>query len=96
MKIEDLIGDDYENICADLNVKNTGRDYKTLAGKMGFTVKEWKKLELNDNPTDVLLSLWGTKSRNTVNKLIQILEAMENDQVADQLRKVLGKISNEQ
>ena len=96
MKIEDLIGDDYEKICADLNVKNTGRDYKTLAGKMGFTVKEWKKLELNDNPTDVLLSLWGTKSRNTVNKLIQILEAMENDQVADQLRKALGKISNEQ
>ena len=76
-------------------MKNPSRDYKTLAGKMEFTVKQMKQLELKDNPTDVLLTLWGTKSGNTVNKLIEILKVMENDQVAKKVEQAVGKISVE-
>ena len=79
----------------ELNVKNFTRDYKTLAGKMEFTVKKIKQLELKGNPTDALLTFWRTKSGNTVNKLIEILKAIENDQVAKTVEQAVGKISIE-
>ena len=76
-------------------MKNSSRDYKTLAGKMEFTVKKIKQLEFKDNPTDALLTFWGTKSGNTVNKLIEILKGMENTRVAKTVEQEVGKISIE-
>ena len=84
VRISELSADDYENICRDLNVRNPGKDYKTLAGKM---------FEVEKNPADALLSNWGTKSGNTVDKLVEILKSMGNDVVAEKLEQALGKIS---
>ena len=93
MRTSELCADDYEDICLYLNVKNPGKDYKTLAGKMGYTVQEVRKFEFKENPADALLSNWETKSGNTVDKLIEILKSMGNDVAAEKLEQALGKIS---
>ena len=93
VRTSELCADDYEDICRDLNVRNPGKDYKTLAGKMGYTIRDVRKFELEKNPTDALLSYREAKSGNTVDKLIEILKSMGNDVVAEKLEQAWGKIS---
>ena len=92
-KIDDLNSEVYDKICDELNIENCGRDYKTLAGRMKYTVKKVKKFEQNKNPSDALLSHWGKKRHNTVIKLIEILKNMGNDAAAEILEKAEGKTS---
>ena len=75
--------EEYNRICDELNIQTFGRDYKTLAGRMGYSVSEVKKFERHENPSDALLSYWGRKRGNTVIKLIQILRNMGNDNAAE-------------
>ena len=93
MKINELCADDYEDICRDLNVRNPGKDYKTLARKMGYTMRDVKKFELENNPADALLSKWETEFGNTVDELTEILKSMGNDVIAEKLEQARGKIS---
>ena len=69
----------YETICKELNKPIHDKDYKALAGHMGYTAGELKKLQLQRDPADALLSHWGTKSDNDVNKLIEFLKKMDRD-----------------
>ena len=69
----------YETICKELNKPIDDKDYKALAGHMGYTAGELKKFQLKRDPADALLSHWATKSDNDVNKLIEILKKMERD-----------------
>ena len=92
-KINDLNLEEYDEICDELNIKNSGRDYKTLAGRMGYSVNEIKKFERHENPSDALLSHWGKKRGNTVIKLIEILKDVGNDAAAQILEKARGKAS---
>ena len=93
VRISELYENDYQNICRYLNVRNSGKDYKELAGKMGYTMQDVKEFDLEKNPTDAILSNWETKSGNTVDKLIEILKSMGNDVAAEKLEQALGKIS---
>ena len=93
LKIGELNINVYQDVCRTLNIPNPGRDYKTLAGELGYNADEVKKFELESNPADAVLSHWGTKVGNTVNKLIRILKGMGNDVVAEKLEQTLGKIS---
>ena len=92
-KINYLNAELYDKICDELNIINCGKDYKTLAGRMGYNVNEVKKFERHENPSDALLSHWGKKRGNTVIKLIEILKNMENDAAAEILEKARGKTS---
>ena len=82
-----------QDVCRKLNIPNPGRDYSTLAGELGYNAEEVKEFEQEKNPAGAVLSHWGTKSGNTVNKLIGILKRMGNDVVAEKLEQTLGKIS---
>ena len=92
-KINDLNAEEYEKICNELNIMNCGRDYKTLAGRMRYSVNEVKNFERHENPSDALLSHWGKQRGNTVIKLIEILKDMGNDAAAEILEKTRGKTS---
>ena len=93
LKIEKLNINVYQDVCCKLNIPNSGRDYKTLAGELGYNTEKVKEFEQEKNPAGAVLSHWGTKSGNTVNKLIGILKRMGNDVVAEKLERALGKMS---
>ena len=93
LKIEKLNINVYQDVCRKLNIPNPGRDYKTLAGELGYNTEKVKEFELEKNPAGAVLSHWGTKTGNTVNKLIEILKDFGNDEVAEKLEQALGKIS---
>ena len=93
LKIEELSINVYQDVCRKLNIPNPGRDYKTLAGELGYNTEKVKEFEQEKNPAGAVLSHWGTESGNTVNKLIEILKRMGNDVVAEKLERALGKIS---
>ena len=69
----------YKTICKELNKPIHDKDYTALAGQLGYTAGELQKFQLQLDPADALLSHWGTKSGNDVNKLIEILKNMERD-----------------
>ena len=93
LKINDLNAEEYDKICDELNIINSGRDYKTLAGRMRYSVNEVNKFERHENPSNALLSHWGKKRGNTVIRLIEILKDMGNDAAAEILEKGRGKTS---
>ena len=93
LKINDLNAEEYEKICNELNIINSGRDYKTMAGRMRYSANEVKTFEQHRNPSDALLSHWGKQRGNTVIKLIEILKDMGNDAAAEILEKTRGKTS---
>ena len=69
----------YKTICKELNKPIHDKDYKSLAGQLGYTAGKLKEFEQQPDPADALLSHWATKSENEVNKLIEILNKMERD-----------------
>ena len=83
VRIEDLDHDAYSTVCEQLNIKITGRDYRTLASKMRYPVKLVKVFELRESPADSILSHWGTEAENDVNKLIEILREMGRDDLVE-------------
>ena len=89
LKIVKLNINVYEDICRKLNIPNPGSDYKNLAGKLGYNTEKVKEFELEKNPAGAVLSHWGTKTGNTVNKLIEILKDFGNDEVAEKLEQAL-------
>ena len=73
----------YDTICTELNRPIHGRDYKALAGRLGYTAGNVKTFELGVDPADALLSHWGMTPDNDVNKLIKILKKMERDDLVE-------------
>ena len=69
----------YHEVCTELNKPIPGKDYTALATHMGYTASELKTFQLEEDPSDALLSDWGTKSENDVNKLILFLKKMGRD-----------------
>ena len=84
-KIERLNAEVYRTVCNKLNLNIGGKDWKTLAGKMGYPNELVKQLQRLDDPADGLLAHWGTKSGNDVTKLIELLLEMERSDITEQL-----------
>ena len=74
--IRDLNALVYNEVCTELNKSIPGKDYEALAGHMGYNAGELKTFQLKEDPSNALLSDWGTKSENDVNKLIVFLKKM--------------------
>ena len=75
----------YNEVCVELNKSIPGKDYKALAGHMGYNAGKLKTFQLEKDPSDALLSDWGTKSENDVNKLIVFLKKMGRDDLVGTL-----------
>ena len=69
---------------------NPGRDWKTLADKMGFPREEISYFECRNEPVLELLSNYESKGK-TVSELLSLLEEMERFDVIEDLQKFLGK-----
>lgn len=56
-----------------------GKDYRSLAGKMGLTHREVKNLDRSENPTEELLNIWmcETDTGRTVSDLMELFEKIK-------------------
>ena len=89
-RIGSLNAETYLEVCRVLNQDLPGKDWKIMAGKMGYNIDKVKSFSKNDNPADVVLEDWRTVDGNNVHKLIEILTDMGRDDVVEIIKKALG------
>ena len=77
----------YINVCQKLNQEIGGKDWKTLAGVMGYNNEFVKNLKRNDDPAGALLSDWETKSGHDVKKLIGLLNKIERNDIIELMQQ---------
>ena len=87
MKLDELNTDVYDQVCHALRHSISGKDYRALAGKMGYKAKDVRNFDLKEDPARALLDNWGVKGGNNVEKLIQILSKLDRDDVIEIIRK---------
>ncbi|XP_071793482.1 uncharacterized protein [Asterias amurensis] len=68
----------------------SGRDWKGLAGRLGYNIDIVERLKLKERPTEALLLEWGFGEEATLNSLLKALRAIERVDVYQQLQDVLG------
>ena len=75
----------YEEICEELDVFSLlNNNWKKVAEEMGYSqINEVKKFERKVSPTHALLSDWGKKEDNNLNRLIEILKKIERYDIID-------------
>ena len=89
-KIGALNAETYLEVCRILNQDLPGKDWKTMAGKMGYSVDEVNSFSTNDSPVDAVLKDWGIVAGNDLQKLIEILTDIGRDDVAGIIKEALG------
>ena len=77
----------YSNVCTKLNQEIGGKDWKTLAGVMGYNNEFVKNLKRNDDPAEALLSFWETKSGHDVKKLIGLLKKIGRNDIIELMQQ---------
>lgn len=72
-----------------LNHKMPRKDWRSLAGRLGYNVVRIRNFERTENPTIELLSDWGTSNERekTVSSLIGYLTEMDRDDAVRVLTK---------
>ena len=87
MKLNELKVDVHDRVCQALRVSISGKDYRALAGKMGYTTKDVNNFNLEKDPARALLYDWDTEDGNNVGKLIQMLSKLGRDDVIEIIQK---------
>ena len=85
MKLDQLRANTYDRLCQALNVSIPGKDYRALAGEMGYTKKDVDNFNLKEDAARALLNDWGTKAGNNVGKLIEMLSKFGRDDIVEYL-----------
>lgn len=91
MTLDELGCTCYDEICLSLNIPVINKDYRALAGRMGYKKKDVDIFTLKNDPTRALLDNWKTKAGNDVEKLIEVLSLVGRDDLVDILRKALSE-----
>ena len=89
-----------EKLAIKLNPRHPLKDFRYLAGKMGYNYEMVKNIERQKNPTTYLVSDWDmTHATNgeskTVSDLIEFLKEMKRDDAVEILRpfEFTGKLN---
>ena len=79
----------YTNVCMKLNQEIEGKDWKALAGLMGYSNEFVKNLimKYKNEPAEALISNWETKSGHDVKALIGLLEKIGRGDIIELLRQ---------
>ena len=78
----------YEEICVTFDTGPPGKDWKALAGWLGFIADEVKRFEQKNCQTDCIISYWSTEVANNIEKFIRIL-------IDNKMTNLAGKIEME-
>lgn len=78
-----------EQLSLYFNPRLLGKDYRSLAGKMGLSHLEVKNLDRLDNPTEQLLNIWVCSSSEgrTVTDLIEIFAKIKRHDAINLIQK---------
>ena len=68
-----------------------GRDWKTLADKMGFAREEILYFECRKDPVLELISSYENRG-TTISELVSLLKEMERFDVIEDLKEFIGKL----
>ncbi|XP_031557249.1 tumor necrosis factor receptor superfamily member 26-like [Actinia tenebrosa] len=89
LMLRDLNPETFENLCCLLNPEGS-RNWKVLAGKLGYSQCKIQNFKLNRNEAcQSLLQEWGTEGNTTVYVLYNHLLAMQRDDCTELLQKYL-------
>lgn len=90
--VRDLSFDAHQLMDEHLRPLNSGRDWKTLAEKMGYTHQRILYLEsLTDRGPVFHLIRDYESNEKTVSELLSLLEEMERGDLIEDLQKYIGK-----
>ena len=78
----------YVEICHTFDTGPPGKDWKALAGWLGFIADEVKRFELKNSQTDCIISYWSTEVANNIATFIGIL-------IDNKMTNLAGKIELE-
>ena len=70
-----------------------GKDWKTMAGQMGYRIDQVRRFKTKDSPTDALLLDWGTGKDHNSNKLIEILKEIGRYDAIEIVQEALDEIN---
>lgn len=94
LSIDQLNCETYRKLCNKLNDKMENKDWRTLAGKMGYSSGEVKDFERGQNAADALLQNWKmTSNEHDVPALIELLKKMERNDLVELLESHPDKSS---
>ena len=71
-----------------------GKDWKTMAGQMGYRIDQVRRFKTKDSPTDALLLDWGTGKDHNSNKFIEILKEIGRYDAIEIVQGALDEIDN--
>ena len=69
-----------------------GKDWKSLAGLMGFTYEEILDLECDQDPVESVIRQWERQSNATIEKLLKFLEELERLDAIEDLQPFISML----
>lgn len=94
MLVKDLSFEAHHRMDVLLLPLNSGRDWKTLADKMGYSHEEIRYLESKREPVKELIRDYESKGR-TVSELLSLLREMERQDLIDDLQEYIESAAKE-
>ena len=89
--IKDLPSEGYQKLVEHLQpLSATGRDYRSLADRMGYSNQYIQWLESTDNPVMNLLRTFRENDRQ-ISELTSLLKEMERNDVLEELQPYIGQ-----
>ena len=85
LKIGDLNAETHRQLCRKLNIDVSDKDWRTLAGRMKYTTQQVKEFARDANPADKLLDSWSTGEGHDVASLIELVKAMNRNDLVELL-----------
>jgi hypothetical protein len=89
-RFDDLPSSVYQKICKKFNAGSLDKNWKALAGWLGFSVNQVDGFELANNKADAVIRSWTTIKENTITEFIVILRENDMTQLADEINTALS------
>lgn len=77
----------YDEICIAFDTGPPGKNWRALAGWLGFTANQVKHFEREKRITDSIIRHWSTETGNDIEKFVSILEKYKMTDLADKIEK---------
>jgi hypothetical protein len=92
VKVGELNAEIHRQLCDKLNLRDVTDDWRTLAGRMGYSNDEVRSFAQDNNPADKLLTAWDIReAQNDVSALIELVRGMNRGDVLELLESDRAK-----
>ncbi len=78
----------YSRICEDFDIGPPGKNWEDLAGWLGLSIRQFKRIKNMQYKTHEIIQTWVAEAGNDVDKFIQILNEKKMTYLAGEINKV--------